>query len=288
MRPSPWIAAAAILLTAASSQAQVIVPIQARFGGQTSIFIQPRVGPVYGTSYVNGGGFGFGPGYGLSPFWYGRGWYPSPPVIVQNIIQAPPPVPLYPGPVREPLIPPEFDPPPRPVAKAPVPPKPPVRVEVELPPKRALGRADADRLVEAGRRAFADGQYGRALELFRKAADITPNEPSAQYLVSQAYFALGKYREAVAAIAAGMALRADWSQARFNSRDLYWKKPALFDEHLAALRQAATAFPDDPVLQFLLGHQLWFDGQPEEARPFILKARALGKEQTPAEGFVLK
>jgi tetratricopeptide (TPR) repeat protein len=207
-------------------------------------------------------------------------------VIVQNIIQTPPPVPLYPGPVREPFVPPEFDAP-RPVVKAPPPPRPPVRVEIEAPPKRVLGRADADRLVESGRRAFADGQYGRALELFRKAADVTPNEPSAHYLVSQAYFALGKYREAVAAIAAGMALRADWSEARFSSRDLYWKKPALFDEQLAALRQAATAFPDDAALQFLLGHQLWFDGKPEEAGPFILKARALGKE-TPADAFVLK
>jgi hypothetical protein len=287
MRPSPWIAAG-ILVTATAAPAQVIIPVQARFGGQTSIFFQARTGPNTGfTYYANG--FGFGPAYGPSPFWYGPGWYPPPPtVVVQNIIQTPPPIPVVAGPVREPLIPPEFEAP-KPAAvkvRAPAP-KPPPRIEVEAPPNRAVGRADADRIVEAGRKAFADGQYGRALELFRKAADITPNEPSAHYLVSQAYFALGKYREAVAAIAVGMTLRADWSAARFNSRDLYWKKPAAFDEHLAALRQAAAAFPDDPVLAFLLGHQLWFDGKPEEAKPLILKARAAGKE-TPAEAFVLK
>jgi hypothetical protein len=288
MRPSPWIAAAAILLAAGTAPAQVVIPIQARFGGQTSIFVQPRVGPVWGSGYItNGAGFGWGPAYGLAPIWYGRGWYPSPPpVIVQNIIQTVPPIPIVTGPVREPLIPAEFDPPPKPaVVKVKAPARLPPRVEVEQPPKRVLGRPDADRFVEAGRTAFADGQYGRALELFRKAAEITPNEPSAHYLVSQAYFALGKYREAVAAIAAGMALRADWSEARFNSRDLYWKKPAVFDDHLAALRQAATAFPDDPALAFLLGHQLWFDGKPAEAKPYLLKAKAMGKEQTPAEAF---
>ena len=278
MRPSRWIAAAAILLSAGTAPAQVVIPIQARFGRQTSIFVQPRIGPNWGLP----------PGYWAPPFWYGPGWYPAQqPIIIQNIIQTPPPIPIVTGPVREPLIPAEFDPPRPAVVKVKAPAKLPPRVEVEEPPKRAPGRADADRIVEAGRKAFADGQYGRALELFRKAAEITPTEPSAHYLVSQAHFALGKYREAVAAIAAGMALRADWSEARFNSRDLYWMKPATFDDHLAALRQAATAFPDDPTLAFLLGHQLWFDGKREEAKPFLLKARAGGKE-TPAEAFVLK
>ena len=32
MRPSPWIAAVALLVTAASASAQVVIPIQARFG----------------------------------------------------------------------------------------------------------------------------------------------------------------------------------------------------------------------------------------------------------------
>jgi Tetratricopeptide repeat len=277
MRPSRWIAAAAILLSAGAAPAQVVIPIQARFGRQTSIFVQPRIGPNWGL-----------PGYWAPPFWYGPGWYPAQPIIIQNIIQTPPPIPVVTGPVREPLIPAEFDPPKPAVVKVKAPARLPPRVEVEEPPRRAPGRADADRIVEAGRKAFAEDQYGRALELFRKAAEITPNEPSAHYLVSQAYFALGKYREAVAAIAAGMARRADWSEARFNSRDLYWKTPAIFDEHLAALRQAATAFPDDPALAFLLGHQLWFDGKREEAMPFLLKARAGGKQQTPAGAFVLK
>ncbi|HKB02804.1 MAG TPA: tetratricopeptide repeat protein [Gemmataceae bacterium] len=278
MRPSRWIAAAALLLSAGTAPAQVVIPVQARFGGQTSIFVQPRIGPNWGLP----------PGYWAPPFWSGPGWYPArQPIIIQNIIQTPPPIPVVTGPVREPLVPPEFDPPKPAVVNVKAPAKLPPRVEVEEPAKRALGRADADRIVEAGRRAFADGQYGRALELFRKAAEITPNEPSAYYLISQVCFALGKYRDAVVAIGAGVALRSDWSEARFNSRDLYGKTPAAFDEHLEALRRAATVFPDDPTLAFLLGHQLWFDGKHEEAKPFLLKARAGGKE-TPAIAFQVK
>jgi Flp pilus assembly protein TadD len=202
-------------------------------------------------------------------------------------------VPILVGPNRSHVIPAEFEEPaPRPIAKAPKLGPAPKRADVAIVPEiarpRAANRADADRLVETGRTAFADGQYGRALERFRRAAEITPNEPSAHYLVSQAHFALGKYREAVAAIAAGMALRADWSEARFHSRDLYGPKPANFDLHLADLRRAVEMFPEDATLLFLLGHQLWFDGKHGEAKPLILKARAVGKDQTPAGAFVLQ
>jgi tetratricopeptide (TPR) repeat protein len=280
MRRPLWIAAAAAgLAIADTATAQVMIPIQARFGRQTSIFVQPRIGPHFGIPYYGPGpSYTFVPGYGFAPVWQ------QPPIIINNFIQTP--IPIVTGPNRPPVIPVEFeDPPIQPAVKGKAPPKPFVRAEVEEPPKRVLGRADADRLVETGREAFATGQYGRALELFRKAAEITPNEPSAHYLIAQAQFALGKYREAVTAIGAGMALRADWPEARFSSRDLYGDRPETFDQHLADLRRAAEAFPNDPTLLFLLGHQLWFDGKLIEAKPLIGKARALAADRTPAAAF---
>jgi len=305
MRPFPRIVAAAVVLAAAgASQAQVV----GGFGPRQGVAFQIRSGPYGSLTYVAGAyGFGFGPVYGPVPSWY-YGWpgipvvnnpftvQPaiSPPVVIQNIIQAPG---AGPGPGRQGFIPPEFDPAPpaKPAAKAPkaakvavVPPPPPARVEVDEAPKKPLGRADADRLAEAGRKAFTAGQYGRALELFRRAVEIMPDEGSTHFLVSQAEFALGKYREAVAAITAGMAVRPDWPDARFVVRDLYWKSPEVFDDHLKALRQAVEAFPDDPGLLFLLGHQLWFDGKPDEARPLFQKAVALTKGQAPAAKFLAK
>jgi Tetratricopeptide repeat len=286
-------AIAAVLCLAGSATAQlVITPVQAQFGGRrgTSIFVQPRIAPFPP-------GWGSSNGYwtynGGSP-WNGGGWvYNPPPIVIQNFIT--PPLVGMPyirgGGVVVP--PPEFE---APAVKAPpkVPnlgpaPKPP---EVIVPdpakvPPPPPGRVEADRIVESGRKAFADGQHGRALELFRRAAEIMPNEPSVHFLVSQAQFARGKYREAVAAVASGMAIRGDWSEARFAPRDLYWKKPAVFDDHLQALRDAVAAYPDDAGLIFLLGHELWFDGKHDEAKAVILKARALAKG-TPADAFVLK
>ena len=259
----------------------------AGYGQRQNVFFQVRTGPYSSFTYSAAGyGYGFGSVYGPVPSWYYG--YPGvpiinnpiqvqPPIVINNIIQAPQ-APAAP-PFRPPVIPADLGkvalPAPKPL---PFVPKKPVE-----PVKPMLGQPDADRVAEAGRKAFADGQYGRALELFQRVATITPNESSIHFLISQAQFALGKYREAVAAIGEGMALRADWSDARFVSRDLYWRKPAVFDDHLLSLRQAVEAFPDDPGLLFLLGHELWFDGKRDEARPLVLKARKLGK--SPAETF---
>ena len=297
MKPFPRLAmtAAALLLLAGTSQAQFVGGFGQR---QVGVGLHIRSGPFNSFSFASRS-YAFGPIYGPVPSWH-YGWpgvpvvpnpiiiQPNPPIVIQNIIQAG-------GQGRQPFVPPEMDAPaaPNPAAKAakpPVPPRPrvPERLEVEEAPRPAGRRVDADRITEAGRKAFTDGQHGRALELFRRAVEIAPNDPSAQYLVSQVQFALGKYREAVAAIGAGMALRADWPEARFVSRDLFWKKPEQFEDHLKALREAVAAFPNDAELAFLLGHQLWFDGKPDEARPLFQKAVALAKGRTPAEAFLTR
>jgi hypothetical protein len=303
MRPSLRIAAvlAALLLFTGVSHAQ----FHAGFGHRHATYFNVRTGPLSSFTYASrtyGYGYAYGSVYGWMPSWYyGPLGVPiwqapiqvQPPIVIQNFV---PPAIVMAPPARNGAIPPEFEPapppkaaPPKaaaPKAAKPAPPPPPPVILPDLPKvARPLGRADADRIAEAGRKAFAEGQYGRALELFRHAADITPKEPSAHYVIAQALFALGKYREAVAAIAAGMALRADWSEARFLSRDLYWKKPDVFDEHLKSLQAAVEAFPGDAALLFLLGHQLWFDGKHAEATPFILKARAVGNNATPATAF---
>lgn len=306
MSPFSRIIATTLVLTAASaSHAQFI----GGFGQRQAVGFHVRTGPYNSLTYVAGAyGFGFGPIYGPVPSWY-YGWpgvplapypvvvQPPTPVVIQNVIQVPGGGGA--GPARNGFIPPEADilppaaikPVPVPKAARPAAPAPPAAPDLrrDLPRMPAAGaQADADRITEAGRRAFTDGQYGRALELFRRAAELTPKEPAAHYLVSQAQFALGKYREAVAAITTGMAVRPDWPNARFHSRDLYWKKPELYDDHLAALRQAVAALPDDPALVFLLGHQLWFDDRRDEARGLFQKAEDMGKGQTPAAAFLAK
>lgn len=275
-------AVAAVLALAGTGHAQRIVGFKVTTIAPYGAFGYPAAG------YYN-------PLYGGLPWYYGWPGLPviprpvivpsvvtPPPVIIQNIIQ-PPAVAAGAG-----FVPPEVAPaaPPAPKPRVPAKPAiPPAMPKPEVPPP---GLADADRLVEAGRRAFTDGQYGRARELFRRAVAINPKEPSTHYLISQAAFALSKYREAVAAIAAGMALRPDWPQTRYASRDLYWDNPKLYDEHLTTLRQAAAAFPNDADLVFLLAHQLWFDGLKDEAQALFRKAAAMPGGDTPAAAFLAK
>lgn len=220
---------------------------------------------------------------------------PPPAIVIQNIIP--------PGGVEVPrdrglILPPEVNPARNPVAAAPrakpaelpkLGPAPQIKIEIpDVPPKGPPplpGRADADQFTDQGRQAFADGQYGRALERFRKAQLITPNEPSLYFLMSQAQVALGKYQDALASITAGMALRKDWANARFHSRDLHGKAEKRFDEQTALLQETLKTYPDDAGLLFLLAHQLWFDQQREVAKPLLQKASKAGS--TLADNFGL-
>jgi len=307
MRPSSrfLFAAASLVVFAGVSQAQFV----GGFGQRTTVGFQVRTGPYNSLTYVAGAYSSFGPIYGPIPTWYyGQPGIPiinnpfvvqppvTPPIVINNFIPGPGGQVAPPVPGRLPFAPPEGDvpqmkaPPKAPKGKAPVARAVAPELAPEPPkgPPAVAGQADADRVAETGRKAFTAGQYGRAAELFRRTVEITPNEPSAHYLVSQAQFARGKYREAIAAIRAGIAVRTDWAEARFVSRDLYWKTPELFDEHLNALRQSVADFPNDAGLTFLLGHQLWFDGKHAEATALFQKASALAKGQTPAETFLAK
>lgn len=300
MCPSLRIAAVVLVLSAPDARAQFYVPP----GRPKTVVVNIPYGP-FGSLSLPATVFHRSPGQwyppGLIPGWY----YPPviqipvpiPVPVQQNptviVIQTQPPA-AAPDPGRPAFN--EFGPnPPKVAPKNPgrvipkvAPPKPDVGIGVPIPPK-GDPKADADRAVEAGKKAFAAGQYGRALELFRRSAAQFPNESSFHYYVSQAAFALGKYRDAVTAIANCVAVKPDWAVTRRSSRDLYDKTPEVFDDHLKALRQAVVAFPDDPALLFLLGHQLWFDDKKAEARadarPFLQKALAVGRDLTPAGAF---
>lgn len=159
--------------------------------------------------------------------------------------------------------------------------------KVELPKVPQPGNADlAQTAMKSGEEAFANGEYGRARELFRKVTELQPNSATGWFMLSQAQFAIGKYQEAVNDIARGIAVKADWSSGKFNPRSMY-QQEAVFDDHLKLLRDAVAQYPDDATLNFLLGHQLWFDNQRDAAKPFLAKAKAAGPKASPIDIFML-
>ncbi len=147
-------------------------------------------------------------------------------------------------------------------------------------------RVEADRQVEAGRDAFAKGEYGVALDHFRHATARQPDEAANWFLLAQVQFAIGKYDEAVASIDAGMMRNPEWPKSRFQSREIYGNNRAVFDVHLQNLRDSLAADPEDPRLLFLLGVELWFDGKQDEARTFFEKAARSAKDSALAQAFL--
>lgn len=177
----------------------------------------------------------------------------APPVRPDN---RPPPLPREPEP-REPAGPwwPQI--PPVPDRPAPRPPDP--------------GAPPAQQQLELGKQAFADPlrEFARAEQRFRRASAADPKLALPHFYLAQAQFALGKYREAVASIHAGLRLDPTWPAGAFKARDLYGPNPDDFVEHMQLLEQALTRQPEDPALLFLYAYQLWFDGRrPQAVRMF--------------------
>jgi hypothetical protein len=92
-------------------------------------------------------------------------------------------------------------------------------------------------------------------------------------LLAQALFALGKYRDALNAIHAGMDLKNNWPTEDFPPRALYKANAADFLEHLKRLEALVEKHPKDTVLLFVLAYELWFDGQRDKAAPLFRKAK---------------
>jgi hypothetical protein len=280
------------------------------------LFLPPPIAPAGGFGftfqkrnvYVSGG-FGFYSPVAYAPFYPVNrvtviAYAPPPPVVVpfgfrpgwgdlaglEEILrqrqQAPPPEP----PEREPRPMPGapaggF----RPVreeerarARLPVAPAPPL----PLPPPVPDPKTENARLATVGREAFAAGAYGRAAEFFRRATAAAPGEPLAYFFLAQAYFALGKYHDAVDAIHAGLRLQPDWPHTRFRLRDLYGAHDAAFLDHLRRVEDALARHPHDPVLLFLYAYQLWFDGRQDEARAVFRRAAAVTPDTGAIERFL--
>jgi Flp pilus assembly protein TadD len=189
----------------------------------------------------------------------------------------PPPMPAEP--VRPPR-PEDRQPPPMPREPEPIEPKAPWWPQLPPVPERPAPKpADpkaplAQQQLDLGKQAFADplAEYARAERRFQQAIEADPKQPLAHFYLAQAQFALGKYREAVASIHAGLRLQPTWPMGLFKARELYGPNAEEFAGHMERLQTALARQPNDPVLLFLYAYQLWFDGRRDDARPYFQRA----------------
>ena len=139
--------------------------------------------------------------------------------------------------------------------------------------------ADEDRefarLMKLAGETFEAGEYGRCVGFVERAIKVKPTDAMPLFVKAQCLFATGQYGDAVDAIRDGTKLAPDWPAGGFRPRDAYGTSPDKFDDHIAALRKALAENPGEPVLQFLLGYELWFSGKHDEATE-LFRAAARG------------
>ncbi len=143
----------------------------------------------------------------------------------------------------------------------------------EVEPKKPAPIDEHTRQVRLGKEAFEAEEYGRAVQRFREANRLRPEEAPPYFLLAQSLIATGKYHEALDAILAGMVRNPDWPAAEFRPIDLYGGAVAEYPEHLLRLDEALKKHPGDAVLLFLNGYQVWFAGRRDAARPSFREAR---------------
>jgi hypothetical protein len=166
--------------------------------------------------------------------------------------------------------------PPKKEAAAPKPPPPPDKPEVPAPKEGPL--EESRRLTELGMSAFRERQYGLAAFRFLQAAEAEPAQAVPYFLLAQADVALGKYKDAVAAIEKGMRRQENWPLSAFQPRDLYKGIEEDWFAHKKQLADAQALHPNQPTYLFLQAYEWWFDGQRDEAVLMFERARVLAPD----------
>lgn len=283
--------------------------------------------PFYSYRFVPFGGFGFGPGFGFgNAFAFGNPFFVPQPIFVPQVVPVPVVVPVANNVPANPepngegtaALPPAIRrgdylviaprTAVRPAAAAPIAPR--VDRVATLPPKgfpvavrfnfektglpgatdvpEADAAAEAARQMALARVAFREDEFGAAAERLDRALQLQPANAEAFFLKAQAQFAMGQFNDAVASIQAGLRLDPDWPAAIFLPRSLYGGGPDRFERHLAELREALDARPNELALQFLLAYELWFSGHRAEARGSFRKLSGQLKDASAIQCFLAK
>ncbi|MBL9122188.1 MAG: hypothetical protein JNG90_01060, partial [Planctomycetaceae bacterium] len=170
--------------------------------------------------------------------------------------------------------------PPVQVARANAPVNPPPAVGVPAQPIKLRKANDAARgralhLVAVGDEDFRAQKYVEAASRYRRAAQGAPDLAEAHFRHGVTEIALARYESAAKSCKKGLEADPGWIAAGFRLANLYGPNQAAKTAHLERLAQEAAARPGDADLRFLIGVELYLDGEYARARKFFEQAAAL-------------
>ena len=154
-------------------------------------------------------------------------------------------------------------------------------------PLRGDARKLAWRFIEFGDKQFRNGKYHRALQRYKKSAGVKRDVATAFFRQALAYFALGKYGRATAAIKRGLVIAPDWPHTKLRLEELYVDA----NEQRAHRKQLADWLEEHPLdadAHFMVGVISHFTGQEQLAVAAITRTIELGGISDHATAFLEK
>lgn len=142
----------------------------------------------------------------------------------------------------------------------------------------ARATARARQFLAFGDERFREQQFSLAYQRYKKAAQAAPDLADAYFRQGLAQIALGRYALAAASIQRGLLLQPQWPCGDFRLDQLYGDNRLAKKNHLEQLAEAAISEPDNADLIFLVGFELFVDGQAARAKVFFERAAALGED----------
>ena len=141
-------------------------------------------------------------------------------------------------------------------------------------------KARAGRFIGFGDSQFEQQKYLAALGRYKTAMATAPDLPESYLRMAFARVAIGQYEEAAKAYRRGLAVQSNWRGSPLRLDDLYGPAPLSKNAHTERLARAVEQNPFDAELLFVLGLQLFFDGQRDRGQVFLTRAAQLGANET--------
>lgn len=145
----------------------------------------------------------------------------------------------------------------------------------------------ADRYITLGDMYFRVGRYDRALDSYERAGVFASRDANLQLILSDAFFAMGRYGEAARAIRAAIAIEPTLVESRADKRGFYGVI-GDFERHIDALEAWVQRNPQDGDAWLVLGVNRLFREELTSARDAFRQAATLARpeDRTAADLFL--
>lgn len=154
-------------------------------------------------------------------------------------------------------------------------------------PKKALSRSTNAHSIETawksigyGDTLFAKQRYAEASDRYRRASNTAPQLAEAWFRRGLALTATGRYDLAVNSIKRGLKIDPKWPKSASDAKDVLWTDAETKTAYFSELVETAAQNPNDPNVQFLVGVCFHVDGQEEQAKKYLSRAKRIAGNNT--------